>query len=132
MPWSDRLTETGSSSGIGDIRLGLTKQLCSPSAIGFPPSWHLAHPGFGQWRTSTGAVNRSPSTGYGIDALQFGRPGCGDGLGKLHPSQSIAAAVRNALVKMVDHPSYVVSSLAWWLGRAWTSSQNTTASQGSE
>jgi hypothetical protein len=66
---SDRLTETGSSSGIGDIRLGLTKQLVAER------DWVPAILAFGQWRTSTGDVNRSPSTGYGIDALQFGLSG---------------------------------------------------------
>jgi hypothetical protein len=62
----DRWADVGTSSGAGDIRLGLTKELLSerpgrPSVLVF-----------GQWRTTTGDINTTPSTGFDQDALQAG------------------------------------------------------------
>jgi hypothetical protein len=68
LPYSlqNRLAGVGTSTGFGDIRLGLTKQLVAER------DWVPAILAFGQWRTSTGSVDRNPSTGYGVDALQLG------------------------------------------------------------
>lgn len=63
---SDRWAGVGSSSGLGDIRLALTKELLA--ATERAPSL-LA---FAQWRSRTGDINRNPPTGYGQQALQFG------------------------------------------------------------
>jgi hypothetical protein len=63
---SDRWTDVGTSSGAGDIRLGLTKELLPE---------RKARPGvlvFGQWRTTTGDIDSTPSTGFDQDALEIG------------------------------------------------------------
>ncbi len=63
---SDRWTGVGTSSGISDIRLGLTKELVTER------EWVPALLAFVQWRTTTGDINRNPSTGFGQNAVQFG------------------------------------------------------------
>jgi hypothetical protein len=78
LPWSmqaevripyvltDRWTGVGTSSGIGDIRLGLTKEMVAER------EWVPALLAFAQWRSTTGDINRNPPTGFGQDAVQFG------------------------------------------------------------
>ena len=63
---SDRWTGVGTSSGIGDIRLGLTNELVSER------EWIPALLAFAQWRTTTGDINRNPPTGFGQNAVQVG------------------------------------------------------------
>lgn len=62
----DQWSGVGHSSGWGDVRLGLTAELRRErdNAPGF-----LA---FAQWRTTTGDIDRTPPTGFGQNALQFG------------------------------------------------------------
>ncbi|MES2535946.1 MAG: transporter [Pseudomonadota bacterium] len=62
----DRQADLGSSSGIGDIRLGLTKQLVQ-ERMGRPTLLV-----FGRWRTTTGDINRTLPTGFGQHAIQVG------------------------------------------------------------
>lgn len=62
----DRWSGTGTSSGPGDVRLGLTRELlpggeATPSLLAFA-----------QWRLPTGEIDRTPPTGYGQHALQLG------------------------------------------------------------
>lgn len=78
LPWStqaevqvpyvlaDRWTGLGTSSGVGDVRVGVTSQLV-PESDRVP-----ALLAFAQWRTTTGDVNRTPAAGFGQDAIQFG------------------------------------------------------------
>lgn len=62
----DHWSGVGTSSGLGDVRLGLTKEL-------LPGTYHAPSLlAFAQWRTATGDINRSPPTGFGQQALQFG------------------------------------------------------------
>ena len=62
----DRADGVGRSSGIGDIRLGLSKEL-SQDREGMP-----AVVVFGRLRTKTGDIDRVPPTGFGQYALQTG------------------------------------------------------------
>lgn len=62
----DHWSGLGTSSGLGDIQLGLTKELfagteSAPSLLAFV-----------QWRTTTGDINSRPPTGYGQNAIQLG------------------------------------------------------------
>jgi hypothetical protein len=62
----DHWSGVGTSSGVGDVRLGLTRELLpgteqTPSLLAF-----------GQWRTATGDINRNPPTGFGQQAVQVG------------------------------------------------------------
>lgn len=62
----DHETGTGSASGIGDVYVGLTKELVKE---------HEGAPTllvFGRWRTTTGNINRNPPTGFGQHAVQLG------------------------------------------------------------
>lgn len=62
----DHQSGLGTSSGPGDIRLGLTKEMFSGTDRA--PSLFV----FGQWRTVTGDINATPPTGYGQHAVQLG------------------------------------------------------------
>jgi hypothetical protein len=78
LPWSmqaevripyvinDRWPGVGTQSGIGDIRLGLTREMVSER------NWIPAILASVQWRTTTGDINQNPPTGFGQDGLQFG------------------------------------------------------------
>lgn len=62
----DQWSGVGRSSGLGDIRISLTKEVLTeredaPALLGFV-----------QWRTTSGDINRSPSTGFGQNAVQVG------------------------------------------------------------
>jgi hypothetical protein len=62
----DHASGIGSASGIGDVRVGLTKELLKERE-GTP-----ALLVFGRWRTTTGDINRNPPTGFGQNAIQIG------------------------------------------------------------
>jgi hypothetical protein len=62
----DRISGSGSSSGIGDVTLGLTKQLLRDQKG--QPTLLL----FGRWRIPTGDIDRTPATGYGQHGIQIG------------------------------------------------------------
>jgi hypothetical protein len=78
LPWSmqaelrvpyiinDRWTGVGTASGVGDVRVGLTKELLAER------EWRPSLLAFAQWRTTTGDINSSPPTGFGQNALQLG------------------------------------------------------------
>jgi hypothetical protein len=63
---SDHWSGVGHSSGLGDIRLALTKELIPGTDRA--PSLLV----FAQWRTRTGDIKSNPPTGYGQQAIQFG------------------------------------------------------------
>jgi hypothetical protein len=63
---SDHWTGVGTSSGIGDIRVGLTTELVSEREL-VPALLGLV-----QWRTTTGDINRDPPTGFGQNAIVIG------------------------------------------------------------
>jgi hypothetical protein len=62
----DRWSGVGHSSGIGDARLGLTKEVWRETETA--PAVFA----FAQWRTTTGDINRQPPTGFGQDAIEIG------------------------------------------------------------
>lgn len=62
----DHASGIGNASGIGDVRLGLTKELLKERE-GTP-----ALLVFGRWRTTTGDINGNPPTGFGQQAIQIG------------------------------------------------------------
>jgi hypothetical protein len=62
----DRWTNVGTSSGAGDVRLGVTTEILAEREG--RPAVLL----FAQWRTTSGDINRIPSTGFDQDALQAG------------------------------------------------------------
>lgn len=62
----DRWMGVGTSKGLGDVRVGLTKELLAeresvPAVLAF-----------GYWRRRTGDLERTPPTGTGQDAFQVG------------------------------------------------------------
>lgn len=63
---SDHWSGVGNSSGVGDIRISLTKELIAGTERS--PSLLV----FAQWRTSTGDINSNPPTGFGQQAIQVG------------------------------------------------------------
>ncbi len=62
----DRWTGLGTSSGVGDASIGLTKEVVRERDA-FP-----AVLAYAQWRLRTGDINKNPPTGFGQDALQIG------------------------------------------------------------
>ena len=78
LPWSlqaeirvpyvihDRISDAGSSSGVGDVRIGLTKELLREQR-NLPALLASV-----AWRLKTGDINRMPApTGFGQHALQY-------------------------------------------------------------
>lgn len=76
LPWSsqldvrvpyvvyDKLAGVSSSSGLGDIDVGLTKQLNAERA--FVPELLIS----ARWKTTTGRTETNPPTGNGVDTVQ--------------------------------------------------------------